>query len=247
MITRVRPASVAFVLLLVSATASLAQQSDTTSSILRAGMKPRTGAVGAQVGYSDIVAGGDYATGARPRFSFEGSFRYVASSHWGWQLSPYYTWAAYGVGIKTPIHDLAFPTERYKDHYLTQIAGADGQLMYLHTRGAWTWHLGAGPALYRVLLENNRKIIKDPVTFEPHRATYLGATAEMGTEHFMKSLSTTSLEWTVAWHAAFAKDDAKFPSGYSDSPQSFEVRFGAHYYYDLNPAKKPGAKPAPTH
>ncbi len=244
MISRVLPASVAFVLLLVSASASLAQQSDSTSS-QRTGFKAHAGAIGGQVGGSYLFAGGDYAKGAEPRFSFAGSFRYVASPGWGWQVDPYYTWAGYAVNTRAPFTDPAFPDEPYKDHYLAQVTGANAQLLLFRDRGTWLWHLGAGPAFYRVLLEDNRKIIKDPVTFSRHRATYVGATAEIGAEHFLKSLTTTSLEWTLAWHMAFAKDDEHFPSGYSNNPQVLELRFGAHYYYDLALGKKPGATPAP--
>ncbi len=243
MITRVRLASVVFAWLLVSATVSFAQQPDSLTSPL-ATMRPNSGAIGGQVGASYLAAGGDYHDGARPRFSFAGSFRYVAT-HWGWQLNPYYTWAGYGVSTPTPIVDPAAPNEPYKDHYLTQIAGASAQILRMHTRGSWTWHLGAGPALYRVWLENDRHVIKDPTTFRRHQGTYVGASAEFGVEHFLKNLTTTSLEWTVGWHMAFAKRDDQFPNGFSDSPQVFEVRFGGHYYYDLSLGKKSGAKPAP--
>ena len=246
MITRVRLASVAFVLLLASTSVSFAQQADTTS-LLHTGMKPHTGAIGGQIGESFLIAGGDYAKGATPRFSFSGSFRYLASSRWGWQVDPYFTWAGYNVGTASPLIDPARPADRTKDAYLTQILGANAQLMYLHTRHAWTWHVGAGPALYRVVLQNHRYVIKDPITFEKHQGTYLGATAEVGAERFLKNFSTTSLEWTVAWHAAFAKDDARFPGGFSDSPQGIEVRFGGHYYYDLTAQKKPAKPPLPHH
>jgi hypothetical protein len=75
----------------------------------------------------------------------------------------------------------------------------------------------------------------------------MGATAELGAERFLKSMKSTSLEWTAAWHMAYASTDDKFPAGYNANPQFLELRFGVHYYYDLNPGKKPGAKPAPTH
>jgi hypothetical protein len=246
MLTRVGLASVASALLLAGATSSFAQQPDTTS-ILKAGMRPHTGAVGGQIGESFFVGGGDFSKGAEPRFSFAGSFRYV-STRWGWQLNPYFTWAAYAVNTPLPagFYDPANPADPDKNYFLTQIAGASGQLMLLRTRGSWTWHLGAGPAAYRVVLENHRKVVKDPVTFDRHRGTYWGATAEIGAEHFLKNLTTTSVEWTFAWQTAFAKKDNLFPSGFSDSPQAIELRVGAHYYYDLSLLKKPGGKTAPA-
>lgn len=245
MITRVRLASVAFLLLLASASVSSAQQSDSTSSRLHPGLRPHAGAVGGQVGVVDLLGGGDYSDGAAPRYSFTGSFRYVASPRWGWQIDPWYGWAGYAVNTASTLVDPAHPADRDKNSYLVQMTGASAQFLLFRTRGSWTWHLGAGPAVYRVWLENHRKVVKDPITFVRHRDAYLGATAEIGAEHFLKSLSSTSLEWTAGWHTAFAKDDKHFPGGYNDNPQFFEVRFGAHYYYDLNPAKNPGAKPAP--
>lgn len=247
MITRVRLASVAFVLLLVSASVSFAQQSDTTSTP-RSGKLPKHGAIGAQVGSSWIYGGGDYGKGSQPRFSFAGSFRYVASHHWGWQINPYFTWAGYVPSKQTLIPAVTPPPTYVEPDYLAQIAGANGQLMYLKSRGPWTWHIGAGPALYRVVLQNHRKVVKDPVTYKKHQGTYMGATAELGTEYFLKAMPSTSLEWTVAWHSAFAKRDDQFKSGFNDVPQAVEFRFGGHYYFDLVPKKKPGAmQPPPAH
>jgi hypothetical protein len=244
MITRVRLASVAFVLLLVSASVSFAQQSDSTTTP-RTGKLAHRGAIGGQVGASYMYGGGDFSRGAQPRFSFNGSFRYVSSPHWGWQVNPYFTWASYKSGYTSHIPRPGHPSDSSTVNYLTQIAGANAQLLYVRTKGTWTWHLGAGPAVYRVVLQNHRKVVKDPETFRHHQGTYLGATAEWGTEHFLRSLPNTSLEWTVGWHAAFAKRDDQFPRGYSDSPQVVEFRFGGHYYFDLVPGKKPGATPAP--
>jgi hypothetical protein len=247
MISRVRLASVALLLLLVSASVSFAQQSDTTSSA-RLGLKAHTGAAGAQIGASYMAAGGDYAKGAQSRFSFTGSLRYASSRQWGWQVNPYFTWAAYKSGTASPLYDKAFASAHpTKDNYLTQLVGGDAQLLLFRSRGASTWHVGAGPGIYRVVLQDYRKVIKDTTTFALHQGTYVGATAEIGVEHFLKSLTTTSLEWTLAWHSAFAKDAKRFPNGFSDTPQVVELRFGVHYYFDPSPGKKPGAKISPPH
>lgn len=247
MISRLRLASVAFVLLMAGASTASGQQADSATAVPHSGMKLHVGGVGGQVGYSGMYMGGDYSEGALNRFSFSGNFRYVASAHWGWQVDPYFTWAAYDVGTPSPLHDIAHPTEPYKDHYLTILAGGNGQLLYMWRRGSWYYHLGAGPAVYRVLLENHRKVIKDPVTFARHRGTYLGASAELGGEHFFKNLSSTSLALTAGWNTAFAKDDDKFPSGFNDAPGVFDLRIGAIYYFDLGQGKKPAAKPAGGH
>jgi hypothetical protein len=249
MISRLRLASAAFVLLMAGASAAFGQTPDSTAAAPHSGgMKLHVGGVGGQVGYSGMYTGGDYSKGAVNRFSFSGNFRYVASKHWGWQVDPYFTWAAYDVNTPSPLHDVSNPADIYKDHYLTILTGGNGQLLYFFKRGAWNYHLGAGPGVYRVLLENRRRIIKDPETFARHRGTYLGAAAEIGGERFFKNLTTTSLALTVGFNTAFAKDDAKFPNGFSDAPGVFDLRIGANYYFDLGGAgKKSGAAPAAGH
>jgi hypothetical protein len=243
MFTRVRLASVAFFLLLASVTTSFAQQSDTTAAS-RSGARPGRGAVGAQVGTSSIVTGEDYSRGAQPRMTFEGSYRYVISRGWRWQVSPYFTWNAYRTGTQLPFTDLRFPDNNTADFVLTQIAGANGQVQRTWGKGNWISHVGAGPAVYRVVLQNHRKVIKDPVSLELHKGTYIGATAEFGIERFMRSLPSTSLEWTVAYQTAFAWSDNRFPSGYNAAPGAIEIRFGGHYYFDFKTPKKSGGTPA---
>ena len=234
MIRRVRLAGVAVVLLLVSAPVARAQAPDTTASP-QSGARVGRGAVGAQAGTSYFFAEGDYSDGAQPRLSFAAHFRYVMGSNWQWQVSPYFTWSAYSVGTQAPFTDPNFPTQPNKDHYLTPIVGASGQLQRTFGKGRTRWHLGAGPAVYRVVVQNHRKVVRDPVTNERHKGTYLGASGEIGVERFLKTLNNTSLEWTLGYQTAFAKND-KFPSGFDGSVSAVEVRFGAHYYFDF---KKP--------
>lgn len=241
MIHRVRLAGVAVVLLLVSASVVRAQAPDTTTA-KRGGALPGRGAVGVQAGTSYFFAEGDYSEGAQPRLSFAGHFRYVVRGGWQWQVSPYFTWAAYSVGTDAPFIDPNFPTETDKDFHLTQIVGGSGQLQKTFGTGRSRWHVGAGPAIYRVVVQNHRKVLRDPVTNERHQGTYLGATAEIGYERFLKTLNNTSLEWTLAYQTAYASED-KFPSGYDGTASAIELRFGAHYYFDF---KKPKAPDLPT-
>ncbi|HTR97761.1 MAG TPA: hypothetical protein VMH61_07635 [Candidatus Acidoferrales bacterium] len=242
---RARIASVVVVLLLASASASSAQQADTTAAVHRTGDKPGRAAIGGQIGVPWIFEGGDYAKGAQPRLSFMGSYRYQVTRGLRWQVSPYFAWNAYRTGTRMPFSDPDFPFApgnlkfgRYKDSVLTQIVGANAQLQLTRIRNNWVLHLGAGPSLYRVVVQNERKVIKDPVTFDYHQGAYLGVTAELGLERFMKSLPNTSLEWTIAWQEQYAMRNQQFPSGFNGNPQELEIRFGAHYYYDFKPEKK---------
>jgi len=244
MTIRVRLACVAVAVLLCAPPASFAQQADSTAAPARSGALPGRGSVGAQVGGSWFVGSKDYADGAQPRFSFAGHFGYVISPHWRWQVSPYFTWAAYRVGLSAPFPDPIFAGRTIKDFYLTQMVGASAQLQWTHrTKARSVWHIGAGPALYRVVVQDSRKVIQDPVTDRLHQGQYLGATAEWGIEHFLTNLPNTSLEWTGAYQTAFAKRDDQFPSGWNGMVSAFEVRFGAHYYYDMRKSTKPGGSP----
>jgi hypothetical protein len=179
--------------------------------------------------------------------SVQGSYRYLLSDRWRWQVSPYFAWNSYRTGTDLGLVDENFPGETARDFLLTQVVGANAQIQRTVTKSNWTWHVGAGPAMYRVVVQNHRKVLKDPASKDLHQGVYLGATVEYGIERFMKSLPNTSLEWTAAYHTAFAKSDAKFPSGFNGSPGLFEIRFGGHYYFDFKAPKKPGGIPARAH
>ncbi len=239
--TRARFASVAAAVWLATARVGHAQQPD---SIATRGPLPGRGAIGGQIGGTWLYADGDYSEGAQPRFSFIGHFRYVISRRWGWQVSPYFTWSGYVSHAQAPFVDLNFPAEgRTKEDYLTQVLGADAQLQWFSGTGRQRWHLGVGPSVYRVVVQNHRKVLKDPVSLELHSGSHMGANAELGLEKFMKRLPNTSIEITAAWHMAFAKDEVRWVSGWNGSPMLAEFRVGAHYYYEFRKPKPKSNKP----
>ncbi len=233
--SRFRLAGVVALVLCATAGISHAQQSD---SVATTGRLPGRGGVGAQTGSSFFLAEGDYSEGAQPRLSFIGHFRYVIGKHLGWQVSPYFTWNGYVSHANAPFTDLNFPTGGLsKQFYLTQIVGVAGQLQWYGGKGRQRWHLGAGPAVYRVVVQNHRKVLEDPLSHELHSRAHLGATAELGFERFLKGLPNTSVELTAAWQTAFSKDDVNFPSGWNGAPQLAELRLGGIYYYDFRRGK----------
>ncbi|MCE9627656.1 MAG: hypothetical protein K8R56_07050 [Candidatus Eisenbacteria bacterium] len=239
--SRFRLGLVVALLFIATASVSHAQKAD---SVATKGALPGRGAIGAQIGGSYIVSGGEYADGSQPRLSFIGHYRYVINKHWGWQISPTFTWNGYVSHAVAPFVDPNFLTEgTSKQFYITQLIGAGSQIQYYGGGGRSRWHLGAGPAIYRVVVQNHRKVVEDPVSRELHSGTHLGATAEFGYEQFSKRLPNTSLEGTVALHTAFSKSDDKWVSGWNDAPVFAEVRFGANYYYDFRrPKTAKGAK-----
>lgn len=233
--SRSRLASVVALVLLATASVSHAQKAD---SVATQGPLPGRGGIGGQVGSSYILSDGDYSDGAQPRLSLAGHFRYVINKRWGWQASPYFTWNGYVSRVNAPFTDLNFPSQgTSKQFYLTQVLGVAGQIQFYGGTGRQRWHIGAGPSVYRVVIQNHRKVVEDPVSHELHSATHLGASAEFGIERFLKKLPNTSLELTLAGHTAFAQDDVKWVSGWNGSPTLAEVRLGGNYYYDFRRGK----------
>jgi hypothetical protein len=214
---------------------------------------PRKGGIGGGLGLSQFRGQGDYSNDARPRFSFAGNFRYVVSPRFRWQVSPGLMWAAYKKGSPAPFVDINFPDEPLvKNDYLTLLIPASAQLQLVTRHGQWMQHVGAGPGLYRVWVENRRKVLRDPLSLDLHRGVYPGFSVEYGGERFLKNITTTSIELTLSTHYVFARrathfppgmsDDTQFPSGLNSNLWAMDFRIGVNYYFDLVRARKvPGA------
>ncbi len=243
MIPRTRWVSFAVLALLTAASACLAAEGEPT-------YRPGKGGVGGQLGGSyfgvDRMLGshwfGDFSDGSMPRFSFAAQFRYVQSPRWRWQFSPGMTWAGYKTGTAIPFQDLANPTDNSKDQMLTILVPVTAQAQYVVRRGRWLYHLGAGPGLYRVMVENHRKILKDPnpASLRLHRSIFAGATLEFGAERFLKAITTTSVELSWSNHLIFASGADDFPSGFNSNMMAMEWRIGVNYYFDPMKQKTPG-------
>jgi hypothetical protein len=109
--------------------------------------------------------------------------------------------------------DPNFPTEGLsKEDYLTYLRGASIQVQWFQGKGRTRWHLGAGPAVYQVVVEHHRKVVEDPVSHELHKGLHLGATAEIGYEKFLKKLPNTSIEATSRGRPC-SQSDNRWPSG----------------------------------
>ena len=241
MIPRPRLASAFVFALLAMASVSHAQTAD---SVATKGPLAGRGGIGGQIGTSYIVAGPDYADGAQPRFTFIGHFRYQVNSTWGWQVSPYFTWNGYVSHENAPFVDPNFPTEGLsKQEYLTYVRGGSAQVQWFQGTGRSRWHLGLGPAVYQVVVENHRKVVEDPVSRRLHRGVYPGVAVQIGVERFLKSLPSTSLEFAIDGHQVFAKRDEQFPSGFNSGLQDIAIRLGGNYYFVPNAPKKPETGP----
>jgi hypothetical protein len=237
----IRWVSLAAVALLTVASACLAAEGEPS-------YKPGMGGVGGQFGGSyfgvDRMLGGewfaDYSHGAMPRFSFAGQFRYVHSRHLRLQVSPGFTWTTYKTSTVLPFTDLNHEDVTVKDDVLTLLAPMSAQVQYVTRRGQWLYHAGVGPGLYRVWIEDRRKVLKDPETMKLHRGLYPGATFELGFERFLRRITTTSVEFSWVNHLVMAQRDEQFKSGFNSNLMATEFRIGINYYFDPSKSKAKG-------
>jgi hypothetical protein len=236
-------------LAVLGAVPCLAQEPVTTATpaaTVRTGPAAGRGAVGGLIGGSYFYASEEYSKGALPRFDLSGQFRYAFSRHIRAQVSPGFTWSAYSKDEPPPFTDSRFPGDETKEDYLTLLIPVSAQLQMTWGRSPWLYHLGAGPGLYRVWVENHRKVLQDPQTDRPHRGLYTGFTAEIGAERFLKALPNTSIEVSAAHHYILAARDEQFPTGWNSTLGVVALRIGTNYYFDLMRTKKEPELPLPA-
>jgi hypothetical protein len=220
---------------------------------------PGTSAIGGDLGLSYFIADADYVNSRDPngqgrdmwkdrdagmRFAFSAKFRYTWSRHWRWQVSPGFLWTGYKDTAPAPFRTENFPDDSLKGSWLTLVMPVSAQIQWMQRSKTWIYHEGLGPGVYRVWVEQNRKVVKDPQSRKLHSGFYPGATAEFGVERYLKSLSAVSLELTLATHFVFAQRDEQFPLGFNSNVWTSELRFGANYSFNPRAAKKSGTKPA---
>ena len=214
---------------------------------------PGHASLGGGLGLASFLADADYTksrdgggTGrdlwgtrdASMRFAFAASIRYAWSNHWRWQVSPGFLWTGYQNHAVAPFQTAYFPGDSLKGNYLTLVMPAQAQIQLLQSRSRWLFHEGVGGGVYRVWIEQYRHVVKDPVTRDLHRGFYPGLTAELGAEHFLKTMPAVSLEWSLASHLVFAERDEQFPSGFNSNVWTVEARMGANYWFNPGVAKK---------
>ncbi len=214
---------------------------------------PGHASLGGGLGLSRFLADADYVksrngggTGralwgtrdAVMRFAFAASVRYAWSNHFRWQVSPGFLWTGYKGHAVAPFQTAYFPGDSAKSKYLTLVMPANVQIQLLQRHSGWLFHEGAGGGLYRVWIEQNRNLVKDPITERLHNGFYPGITGEIGGERFLKAMPSVSLEWTAASHLVFAERDEQFPSGWNSNVWTFEVRMGANYWFNPGVPKK---------
>jgi hypothetical protein len=232
--SRLLAVGVALLGLLVSSSVSHAQESAEPDS----GAAPGRASLGVAFGISQFIADADYSEGAQPRIVTAGQMRYVVTDWLRWQIAFGHSWTAYSNGQPAPFTDPNFPADSLKNEYLVQVVPISAQVQVMRRGTRWTYHAGVGPGLYRVWVQNRRKVLKDPVTLDLHRGVYLGVSGQIGAERFLAGLPSTSVELGVAGHWVFADSDEQFPSGYNSFVASVEARLGVNYYFTL-PTNKP--------
>jgi hypothetical protein len=211
----------------------------------RTGPAPGRGSVGGLIGGSYFYLADEYSKGAQIRFNFAGMLRYVATPSWRLQVSPGFTWSAYSKNEPPPFVDIRHPEDLTKENYLAQLIPVSIQIQRTWGKLPWHHHVGVGPGVYRLWVENHRDVLVDPKTFREHQGLYWGFTVEAGTEHFVKSLPNTSVEVTLVNHYVLATRDDQFPHGWSSSVGALSLSAGVNYYFSLEPKKKATELPLP--
>jgi len=228
-----------FALAMLIAAPCLAQGTP-PDTLSRGGSSPGRGGIGGLIGGSSFYASEDFSTGAQIRFSFDAHFRYTFTSRFRGQFSPGFTWSAYSKAEPPPFFDPAHPEDVDKEGHLAQLVPMSVQLQYLIGSKPWLYYVGVGPGLYRVTVQNDRKVVRDPdpSSLAEHRNLFYGFTVEAGAEHFLRSLPSTSAELAIANHYVMSEDKEKFPSGWNTNIGALALRIGVNYYFDLNRPKK---------
>jgi hypothetical protein len=192
-----------------------------------------------------------YSDGASPRLSFDAHWRYQFTNRWRGQIATGFTWAGYsgsdnpnGPDFPAPFPDPNSPTDDDKKDYLTLMLPVSLQLHYVGKHEWWAYHVGGGPGVYRVWIENHRKVLKDPVTLKLHRGLYPGYSLEIGAERWLKGIPEVSLEFAIANHLAMAQRHDQFKSGFDSNVMATEFRIGGNYYFTPGPRKAGSATPA---
>lgn len=203
----------------------------------------KRGSFGGGLGWGSFLADGDYTKGresdgsfgsadTRSRPSLGASFRYQVTPWLRWQVAPGYQWAGYKKDSPLPFTDFNNPTDNTKEKLLSQMMPVSFQLQYTRQRGGWIHHLGAGPGLYRVWVQNRRKLLADPVSFKRHVGWYPGVSGEIGAARYLKSLTSVSIEGTLDAHWAFSTREEQFPAGFNAHVFAMGLRVGANYHFD---------------
>jgi hypothetical protein len=214
---------------------------------------PGQASLGGGMGISRFLADGDYThtrdgggsgrdvwgtRDAAGRFAFAANLRYTVSKRLRWQVSPGFLWTGYKDNSPAPFKTAYFPNDSLKDEYLTLVMPATAQVQLLQRTKNWLYHLGVGGGAYRVWLQQDRRVVQDPISRRLHKGFYPGVTAEIGAERFLSIMQSVSLEFSAASHLVFAERNEQFPAGFNSNVWTAEARFGANYYFTPRVAKK---------
>lgn len=210
---------------------------------------------GGLLGWGTVLADADYssrrdAAGAfgsadtRSRPAFGATFRYQMTPWLRWQIAPGYLWVGYQQDSPIPFVDRNYPSDATKEKMLTQMLPASFQVQVTRLSGRWLYHLGAGPGLYRVWVQNRRKVLADPVSLKRHVGWYPGVSGEIGASRALQSLPSVSVEASLDAHWAFSTREEQFPSGFNAHVFAMGIKVGANYHFD--PRRFAGAPSKPA-
>jgi hypothetical protein len=229
-----------------------------TVSSVQAQPRPGQGSLGAHLGVPYFFADKDLRLGQRPRILGQFHFQYKASPRWRFSSEFGYGWVGYSHAASpyklfNPASGESVST---KEDVLTKFQPVTVSALYSlrPTATKWAPYVGGGLNLTRMEITNRRKKIQDPATFRPWVHWSPGVQGELGTELYLKSNHSVTLDWSLRGDYQLSKDTNDFPSGFTGNDGYVALNFGVNVYFwpggkrpiEIAPAPTPAPEPVPA-
>lgn len=214
------------------------------------------GAISGIVGVPIFLGDEDTKNGQSPRILAQGQFLYCFTNQTRLALSAGYGWIGYKSGTPAPYplyHPGLNDSVLVMDDALTKFQPISATLLRsFNAQGkGFVPYVGAGINLTRIEIVNDRRMIKDPVTFDSYVNWAPGVQAQGGFEYFVGDNGSVSFDGHGRFAKLFSKDEAQFPSGFTGPHSYVTINFGVNVYFwpvgrkPLETAPQPVPEPAP--
>jgi hypothetical protein len=197
---------------------------------------PEKGSLGASVGVPFFLTDSDMKTGQSPRLIFKYHFGYVITEKWRFSTRGGFGWVGYdAVPAPFPLQQCCGdPPDETKGDQLSIVMPFTFTMNYTHTlNDSWMLFGGLGPGLYNINIQNDRKTVHDPITFQRYKWWAPGIALEGGAEFFFPSNRNVSLEFMSTYNYMFSSDEETYPSGYNGNHSFVDFNFGVNVYFGL--------------
>jgi hypothetical protein len=196
---------------------------------------PEKGSIGATIGVPFFITDSDMSTGQRPRIILKYHLAYAITDKWRFSTRGGFGWVGYDrVQAPFPLPECCGTYDLTKVDQLSIVKPFTFVMHYTHVLSD-TWMLfgGLGPGIYGIDIQNDRKTIHDPVTFERFKWWSPGISLEGGAELFIPANRNVSLEFMSTYNWIFSAEYERYPSGYKGDHSYIDFNFGVNVYFNL--------------